>query len=169
MRPRNFTDDEAIPFIRDRTITTIAAILRALNVPHTGPAYQMIWRIVDRYDLDVSHWIGQAHAAGKPAPTRKPISEVLVLNGPLLSSHYIRLRLIREGLKEHRCERCTLTEWQGVLIPLDLHHVNGNKRDNRYENLQLLCPNCHALTPNYCVKNRRMVNLEQQTGDSQKI
>jgi predicted HNH restriction endonuclease len=34
-------------------------------------------------------------------------------------------------------------------IPLELHHVNGDNRDNRIENLQLLCPNCHALTDNY--------------------
>ena len=47
------------------------------------------------------------------------------------------------------CENCQLTEWQGKPIPLEIHHINGINTDNRLENLQLLCPNCHALTDNY--------------------
>ena len=38
--------------------------------------------------------------------------------------------------------------------PLHIDHVNGDWSDNRELNLQLLCPNCHALTPNYGVLNR---------------
>jgi len=36
---------------------------------------------------------------------------------------------------------------------VELHHINGDSRDNRLENLQILCPNCHALTDNYRGKN----------------
>jgi hypothetical protein len=34
-------------------------------------------------------------------------------------------------------------------IPLEVHHINGNHKDNSEENLTLLCPNCHSLTPTY--------------------
>jgi 5-methylcytosine-specific restriction endonuclease McrA len=36
-----------------------------------------------------------------------------------------------------------------------LHHVNGDGRDNRLENLQLLCPNCHSQTDNFAGRNVR--------------
>ena len=48
---------------------------------------------------------------------------------------------------------CNNTEWMGKPIPLELHHINGNKFDNRIENLQILCPNCHSFTDNYRAKN----------------
>ncbi|WP_442911559.1 HNH endonuclease [Lachnospira sp.] len=42
-------------------------------------------------------------------------------------------------------------------MPLELHHINGIHKDNRLENLQILCPNCHALTENYSGKSSNKV------------
>ena len=38
---------------------------------------------------------------------------------------------------------------------MELHHINGNGRDNRLENLMILCPNCHAQTENFAGKGMR--------------
>lgn len=62
-------------------------------------------------------------------------------------------RLVEYGFREMKCEICGNIEWQGKPIPLQTHHINGNHKDNRVENLQILCPNCHAQTDNYCGKN----------------
>lgn len=67
-------------------------------------------------------------------------------------------KLIQFGIKEEKCEICGNTEWQGKPIPLQTHHINGNHKDHRIENLQLLCPNCHAQTDNWCKNARQSKN-----------
>lgn len=54
----------------------------------------------------------------------------------------------------HKCWNCNLTEWMTNPIPLELEHIDGNSGNNIPENLKMLCPNCHALTPTYKSKNR---------------
>ncbi len=66
-----------------------------------------------------------------------------------VSSHKYKLRLLEEGIRKHQCEICGIAEWMGKPAPLELHHINGNRFDNRFENVQILCPNCHSQTPNY--------------------
>ena len=53
-------------------------------------------------------------------------------------------KLLREGIKEYKCEICGLTEWLGEPIPLELHHKDCNHFNNDLSNLQVICPNCHA-------------------------
>ncbi len=57
-------------------------------------------------------------------------------------------------LRGHRCEGCDLTEWCGVPIALEVHHIDGQSDNNALGNRQLLCPNCHAQTPNYRGRKR---------------
>jgi hypothetical protein len=84
----------------------------------------------------------------KISPARKQTSEYL-FNGSTISSHKLKLRLLKDNFKQKVCERCEGEKWLGETMPLELHHINGNRFDNRLSNLQLLCPNCHALTDNY--------------------
>lgn len=80
--------------------------------------------------------------------TRKPI-EYYLKEKMIIAASTLRKKLIVSGLKEERCECCGLSEWMGKKIPLELHHLNGNHYDNRLENLQILCPNCHMIAHNY--------------------
>lgn len=57
-------------------------------------------------------------------------------------------------LRDWKCEKCGRTEWEGQKIPLCIHHIDGNHINNQIENLQVLCPNCHAQTDNYCGRNK---------------
>ena len=86
-------------------------------------------------------------------PAETPLDE-LCANGVPRSRGNLRRRLIEAGIKQAACEGCGLTEWRGRPIPLALHHVNGDRHDNRVENLELLCGNCHGLTDNFAGRNR---------------
>ena len=59
----------------------------------------------------------------------------------------------RKAVRRGKCECCGLTEWLGEPINLEIHHIDGNHNNNELENIQLLCPNCHSYTDNYCGKN----------------
>jgi len=53
-----------------------------------------------------------------------------------------------------KCLSCSIDSWLEKKISLELHHVDGNHSNDERENLQLLCPNCHSLTNNYCNKGK---------------
>jgi 5-methylcytosine-specific restriction endonuclease McrA len=76
-----------------------------------------------------------------------------LVDGRTVNRGHLKGRLLGAGLKEGRCELCGINEWRGEPLSLALHHVNGDGQDNRLENLQLLCPNCHSQTPNFSGRN----------------
>ncbi|MEU0082540.1 HNH endonuclease [Streptomyces sp. NPDC006274] len=63
--------------------------------------------------------------------------------------------MLRRALKEvgipEQCDECgTGPKWFGLPMTLEIDHVNGDRNDDRRENLRLLCPNCHAVTSTWC-------------------
>jgi HNH endonuclease len=87
-------------------------------------------------------------------PQAMPLEQLL--SGRRQRGH-LKSRLIGLGFKEDRCELCGISEWRGAPLSLALHHVNGDGQDNRLENLQLLCPNCHSQTENFAGRNVRRI------------
>ena len=88
----------------------------------------------------------------KPKSNKMNLSEYL-LNSKDIQSNKVRKKLLDEGYKKYQCECCGRTEWLGQPIPLELHHIDGNRNNNSLNNFQLLCPNCHAFTDSYRGKN----------------
>jgi hypothetical protein len=91
----------------------------------------------------------------------RPIEELLVSSR---SRKNLRYRLIAAGLKANRCEVCRIDAWRGAPLVMALHHVNGDGSDNRLQNLQMLCPNCHSQTENFAGRNRSTSQRVRRNG-----
>lgn len=137
---------------------TLAEVIRSLGLAVAAGNYVNIKRRVEELDLNTEHWLGQRWVSD---PSRRrilniPIEKILV-EGSSFSTSNLRKRLIAEGLKEEKCERCGLFEWLGEKLPLELDHINGVSNDHRLHNLKILCPNCHALTPTWRGRKNRKI------------
>jgi len=131
---------------------SIRGALILLNVAPYGGNYDVFKKAVKHFNVDTNHFEGQGWNKGNTPTPPKPVYEYLNNHIPI-TSYKLKNRLLRENIKKHECECCKKTHWLNKKIPLELHHINGNNKDNKLTNLLLLCPNCHTLTDGY--RNRK--------------
>lgn len=75
-----------------------------------------------------------------------------ILEGKISERSTIRKTLIWKF--GHKCFECELSEWRGFPIPLELDHIDGDAGNDRFNNLRLLCANCHGITPTWKGRNK---------------
>lgn len=73
--------------------------------------------------------------------------------GEVISNH------VRRYIFEKFDSKCCKCGWKEInkfsnRIPLQINHIDGNPRNHKEENLELLCPNCHSLTESFGNLNR---------------
>lgn len=76
-------------------------------------------------------------------------------------------KYVREYMIEkvgYKCEKCGwgIENPYTHKVPLQIHHLDGNSLNNEESNLQVLCPNCHALTENFGSRNKNAPNGKSQ-------
>lgn len=150
MKLRSYTDAEIISAFS--TSTSFRQVLAKLNLKPAGGNYQTLRNIVKELNLDTSHFKGQGWNSGTTQPPRRSLEDYISNNQPI-QSFKLKNRLLKEGIFKYQCFSCLQTTWLSQKIPLELDHIDGNNNNNQLSNLRLLCPNCHALTPNYRGKN----------------
>ncbi|MDX3096179.1 HNH endonuclease signature motif containing protein [Streptomyces sp. ME01-24h] len=138
--------------------TSLAGVVRLLGLPDNGTTRRRVKRAITEHGLSTAHFTGQAHARGVPSPRRKPAEETLRLLAP--GSPRTSRRMLHRALQEkgvpYQCTACgTGPAWQGFTITLEIDHVNGDRLDNRIDNLRYLCPSCHSQTRTYAGRDVR--------------
>lgn len=142
------------PLIKDSK--TISEVLEKLGMRCAGGNFKTIHKYIEEYGIDTNHFNEHEEKIIKLKErferNKKPLSELLIEN-----SNYnrgsLKKRLINENLLEYKCRKCdNIGEWMGEKLVLQLEHKNGVHNDNRLENLEFLCPNCHTQTKTYAGK-----------------
>jgi len=86
---------------------------------------------------------------------RIPLDKILNGDFPFYSRSHLKKRILKNGIKENKCEICGLVEWNGKDIKCELDHIDGDSKNHRLENLRMLCPNCHSQTDTHSCKKER--------------
>jgi hypothetical protein len=126
---------------------SISEFLSRFGIPNNQGYYnKLFYKDAKRLSVDFGHFEKRY-----PSPTKYDLQEVLVQNSRYVCNSNLRKRLVKEGLLVNKCSECGLGDlWNEKPITLHLDHINGDNRDNRIENLRILCPNCHSQTETYC-------------------
>ncbi|GAK60892.1 conserved domain protein [Candidatus Vecturithrix granuli] len=70
------------------------------------------------------------------------------------SKAYLRKQLAEFRQMPYQCALCGIEpEWNGQELVLQIDHINGDHKDNRFENLRIVCPNCHSQTDTFAGKH----------------
>lgn len=124
--------------------------LRKLGIPLSGNNSTTLKRKLKEFNIDITHFTFSKQYKSN-VKNNLYISATTYLNDTFpIKSYKLKNKLIKEGIKENKCEICGLSSWLDKEIILQLHHINGVHTDNHLENLQILCPNCHSQTDNFC-------------------
>lgn len=150
-----FSRDEIEQFVKDSRSYSQLSFKLGYGKSISGSANKTMQEMVEELSLDVSHFTGQGWSKDITYESGKYMSFEEYIKSEHVQTNKVRKKLLRDGIKEHVCECCLNSMWNGQPIPLEVHHKDGDKTNNNLENLQLLCPNCHALTDTYRGRNTK--------------
>jgi HNH endonuclease len=134
--------------------TSLVGVIRKMKLEETNSNVRRVRRALDAYQIDTEHFVRTAWRKPDPRPSRLTTHSAILGRRPTgtarVGGERLRRALLATGVPE-RCRECGIDgQWRGRPLTLEVDHINGDWRDNRPENLRLLCPNCHATTDTYC-------------------
>lgn len=166
----NFSDEEFVEIVHNSV--SFAEVRKKTGYKTTNSYVSpAIKNRIAELNIDISHFVPSSIRQKKAPYVRYTMEEILVENSGYCGSTTLKRRLVSAGYMDNVCACCGLKTWDGKELALQVHHVNGVNNDNRIENLQLLCPNCHSQTDFFGGRSksarhkRQFKRFQQQTDE----
>jgi hypothetical protein len=124
-------------------------VFKSFSMRQAAKCFSMDYKTFRSLAKKIGCWNPNQNGKGnlKPRPSTS-LEEICKGLHPEYKGYKLKGRLFKKGLKKKICEECGVGDfWNGKVLVLELHHRNGNSKDHRWDNLQILCPNCHSQTP----------------------
>jgi hypothetical protein len=152
---RSWTDAELK--VAAKSSYSYRSVIKKLGLIPAGGNYVQVQARIRDLGLKTTHFTGSRWNVGRTYHTNtRPALETLLVKNGNSQSYKLKKRLYESGLKKPECELCG---WAVISpdgrVPLELDHINGDRFDNRLENLRILCPNCHSLQPTHRGRNKK--------------
>jgi hypothetical protein len=144
---RYITDDDII-------IACEESLTMAEAASKTGLHFNTFRRRATKLEVYAPNIGGKGMSKNRPVVVS--LDDILSGKAPWFQSYKLKNRLIKDGMKENKCEKCGITEWLGAPLQCELNHINGIRHDHKWENLEILCPNCHSQTDTFRAKNKKI-------------
>lgn len=155
MRKRKWTNEQLQKAVKNST--SIRQVIGKLGLIEAGGNYEQVKKYIAELKIDSTHFTGIGWSKGKKVP-REPLFslESIMVLGSRFQSFKLKNRLFAAKIKKPACEECGWARKSvDGRIPVELDHINGDRHDNRLENLRVLCPNCHSLKSTHRGRNKK--------------
>ncbi|MFD7230573.1 HNH endonuclease [Streptomyces sp. NPDC059881] len=134
--------------------TNMCQVLRRLGIDVVGGQHTHISRRIKAHGIDTSHFTRHVRTENMRDNRRRRSAREILIDDPSPRAKRTPNERLKRAMRDlgvvERCALCGIEPtWQGRPLPLEVDHIDGNWRDNRIENLRLLCPNCHSTTDAY--------------------
>jgi hypothetical protein len=151
-----FTKEEFEQIIKNNRC--MADVCKSLGFRKEGGNYKTIKRRITLENIDTSHFLSKKELFSSKNTnfvTKEQLLSRLNKNDDI-NGVWLKSKLIKFDLLKNECSICKIKNtWNGMPLNLQLDHIDGNHTNNNFENLRVLCPNCHSQTDTFCGKSKK--------------